>query len=104
MKEAIGIKYWGHRCLRGTDHIHCDLGHTTFFVWIKLLLFEAILRVTGEWNKITQGNKFSPHGNNTPRSLFMQHEGIVSLYATKKMFSDIKFQLMNLLWQGVGVS
>ena len=61
-------------------------------------LFES-----NEWNNTTQGNKFSPHSQNTPRILSTEHEGSVSFPASKRMLSDIKLKLMNFLWSGVGL-
>ena len=61
-----------------------------FFVRIKVGLFEATLRCTSEWSNTTQDNKFYPHIKNTPRILFTENEGSLSLTEPNRIFSDIK--------------
>ena len=52
-------------------------------------MIEVSLRVTGEQDSTTQGNKFNTHRNNIPRSLFNEHKGSVSYPYSKIISSDI---------------
>ena len=59
---------------------------------------------TGEYNNTTKGKEFNTCSKNTPISLFIKHEGSVSLIESKRMLNCIILWLMELLWSGVGLS
>ena len=73
------------------DHIYCDLGHITCFVWIESVYFEAIPTDTGECNKTIQGKESNTHRKKTPRILSTENEGTIPSTASERISRVWKF-------------